>query len=714
MAEASEHGGVQKDRRFALASLRHRLLLLILLAVLPALILLVSTAWEQRRQAAEDAQDDALRLARLASSQHERLIEGARSLLVGLAQLSDVQMHNSRACSALFAEVRRRFPLYRNIGAIRPDGHVFCAAQRLTGGRNVAELPYFRQAFDSGEFAVSGYRMDRASGKPVLTVAYPAIDRAGAVWGVVFAELDLGWVSQLATRAGLPPGSVVSVVDAHGVVLARSPDAEAWVGKTTSETPVLEAMRQGRAEGTLEPRGFERTDRLYAYTSLAGLPGSESLAIMVGIPRVTTLAEADRLLLRNLAWAGAVILFIVIAAAIVSDLFIVRRVGLVVDAARRLSAGDLSARASVRGADEIGIMARTFNSMAEHLQERVKNEEEAREQLAERVGELDLLNQMGELLQSCFTLDEAYGVVGRLGPRLFPNESGAVFALDEARSGIEAVATWGPAPADALAFPADACMALANSRTHVVNDMAGGVLCQHLPAQRPGAYACTLLSAQGRALGVLYVARPVGGAPLSQAELRLADAVAGQFGLGLANVQLREVLRAQSIHDQLTGLFNRRYMEESLEREVNRARRSGRPMSLLMIDVDRFKQQNDAFGHEGGDAVLRELGRMLKASLRKEDIPCRYGGEEFALVLPEAAVDGAARRAEQLRQAVSRLGIPYQGRVIGPVTVSIGVAAFPDHGDDTRALIHAADAALYQAKREGRNRVSVATLHSPV
>jgi diguanylate cyclase (GGDEF)-like protein len=394
-----------------------------------------------------------------------------------------------------------------------------------------------------------------------------------------------------------------------------------------------------------------------------------------------------------------------------------RRVGAVVRAARKLSAGDLSARAAVRGNDELGIMARTFNTMAERLQDRVKDEQEAKEQLAERVGELDLLNQMGELLQSCFTLQEAYDVIGRLAARLFSTETGAVFALDASGATLETVATWGPHPLDATRFPSGTCWALRNGQTHVVEETTTGVICQHLPTPVPSAYLCAPLSAQGKALGALYVATLSTGrrtGRLSEAKQRLAEAVAAQLGLGLANVELREILRLQSIHDSLTGLFNRRYMEETLEREIHRARRGGRPMSVLMLDVDSFKQQNDAFGHEGGDAVLRELGRLLKDGLRKEDIACRFGGEEFVLVLPDAALQDAARRAEQLRDAVGRLSISYQGRVIGPITVSVGVAAFPEHGHDVRTLLQAADAALYQAKRDGRNRISVAGLHSPV
>jgi diguanylate cyclase (GGDEF)-like protein len=717
MEPAAPESGPPTPRGFALASLRHRLLLLVLLAVMPALALLLATTWEQRRQAAQGARDDALRIARLASSQHVGLVEGARALLVGLSQLSDVQMHNARACNAVFADVQRTFPLYKNVGAVRPDGHVFCAA-RPHPATNVAELDYFRQALTSERFSTSGYRMDAATGGPVLTLSYPAIDRAGAVWAVVFANLDLGWLPQLATRADLPAGSIVSIVDGTGLVLARYPDDGERVGTSAAGSSVIATIKRRGGEGTLDAKGLDGIERLYAYSPLGGVDGSQPLWVIVGIPRRAALAEADRLLTRNLVWAGAVILLMMVAAGVVSDLFILRRVNAVVRAARRLTAGDLSARAAVRGSDEIGVMAKTFNTMAERLQDRVKDEQHAKEQLSERVGELDLLNQLGEVLQSCFSLEEAYSAIGPITARLFPTEAGAVFALNRGGTTLEALTSWGQHPLDATAFAAESCWALRNHRTYAIADTASDALCQHLPADLPAAYLCVPLSAPGKALGVLYVSSRAGSAAAAHAAIearhRLAEAVAAQLGLGLANVELREALRMQSIHDPLTGLFNRRYMEETLEREVHRARRAGRPMSVLMLDVDSFKQQNDLFGHDAGDSVLREIGRLLRDSLRKEDVPCRFGGEEFVLVLPDASLEGAARRAEQIRQAVSQMAIAHGTRMIGPVTVSIGVATFPEHGHDGRALLHAADAAMYQAKRDGRDRVSVAALHSSV
>ncbi|HXJ83871.1 MAG TPA: diguanylate cyclase [Candidatus Methylomirabilis sp.] len=697
----------------SLSSLRLSLLLLVLLAVLPALALILSTAWEQQRQAANSAQEDALRLARVAAADQLRLIEGARSLLVGLAQLSEVQMHNAKACTGLFAEVQKQFPLYLNIGAVRPDGHVFCATHGRAIIDNVADQAFFRRAVAAREFTVSGYRPDPVTGKPALTLSYPAIDRAGETWAVVFAQLDLDWMAQLADKAQLPRDTTITVTDPSGLVLARHPDRGNWVGKSAAQWPVVQAIRRTGGEGTLEAQGLEGTRRLFAFTALSDPRGEAQAFVSIGIPRDAALADADRLLIRNLLSAGLVVVMMLIAAAIVSDLFILRRVDAVVRAARRLTAGDLAARATVRGVDEIGVMGRTFNIMAERLQTRARDEEAIKERLAERVNELDLLNRMGELFQACLTLQEAYAVIGRLAPRLFPTEAGAVFALSQAGNLIEVVAMWGPHPVDGSQFPPEACWAMRNGRTHAADDTRTSVLCEHLPTPLPPAYVCTPLVAQGNLLGVLYVASVPGDdhgvSGLNQARQRLTDMVAAQLGLGLSNVQLREILRNQSIHDPLTGLFNRRYMAETLEREIHRARRLGNPLALLMADVDGFKQQNDAFGHDAGDAILVELASLLQKSLRKEDVACRYGGEEFVLVLPDAAMENAVRRAEQLQDAVRRIRVPHKDAVLGPITISIGVAAFPDHGTDGASLLKSADMALYQAKKAGRDRVTPAS-----
>jgi diguanylate cyclase (GGDEF)-like protein len=177
-------------------------------------------------------------------------------------------------------------------------------------------------------------------------------------------------------------------------------------------------------------------------------------------------------------------------------------------------------------------------------------------------------------------------------------------------------------------------------------------------------------------------------------------------------LRLRETLRNQSVRDPLTGLFNRRYMEESFERELARAARGRASLGVIMMDIDHFKHFNDTYGHAVGDLLLKELGAFAQKSLRQSDIACRYGGEEFLLILPEANLETTSERARQICLGVSQLHFQNQSLAEASVTLSLGVSAYPVHGLTSEALIHAADSALYQAKNEGRNRVIVSPVTS--
>ena len=169
--------------------------------------------------------------------------------------------------------------------------------------------------------------------------------------------------------------------------------------------------------------------------------------------------------------------------------------------------------------------------------------------------------------------------------------------------------------------------------------------------------------------------------------------------------QLRETLRAQSIRDPLTGWFNRRYMEETLEREIGRVARNKRPLVVIMLDVDNFKEFNDTFGHEAGDVALQNLCQMLKTHIRSEDVACRFGGDEFVLILPDTSAELGAQRAEEMRIAVGHEEIQYHDHLLRPMTLSFGIATFPVNGRTSKDLLRASDTALYRAKSEGRDRV---------
>lgn len=320
--------------------------------------------------------------------------------------------------------------------------------------------------------------------------------------------------------------------------------------------------------------------------------------------------------------------------------------------------------------------------------------------------ELSLLRELGELLTICQTRDEASQVISRLLAQLFPGWTGALYMRSASGALFEAVAAWGDVPVGEAVITLDDCWALRRGVVHVAHGRASDLVCRH--AERAGAAsACVPLIGPGGAQGVLHL-RTGAAVAAGDLDLDLARTAAGRIALALDNIQLRAILRMQSIRDPLTGLFNRRYMEESLERELRRADRLGLPVAVIAIDLDRFKDINDTLGHDAGDTMLAAFGAFLSTHVRREDIACRYGGEEFVLILPGAGGDVATSRAEQLREACRHVTAPHRGTTLGPVTMSMGVAVHPEHGTSGETLLHAADRALYLAKQRGRDHVEFA------
>jgi diguanylate cyclase (GGDEF)-like protein len=228
---------------------------------------------------------------------------------------------------------------------------------------------------------------------------------------------------------------------------------------------------------------------------------------------------------------------------------------------------------------------------------------------------------------------------------------------------------------------------------------------------------CVPMMAHGEALGLLYLdarsSKDLKNAAISSesiaSEESLARTFAEQSALALANLNMRDILKMQSIRDPLTGLFNRRYMEEALDGELKRASRKKSSFGVLMIDVDHFKKLNDTFGHEAGDAVLRSLGSLLKTHFRGEDIVCRYGGEEFTVILPETSAEVVQKRSVDLCEAIKQMPVQHRGQPLHSVSLSIGVAMYGEQGTTGDSLLRSADSALYLAKQQGRDQVVVAS-----
>ncbi|MFP7721954.1 sensor domain-containing diguanylate cyclase [Lysobacter sp. A3-1-A15] len=312
------------------------------------------------------------------------------------------------------------------------------------------------------------------------------------------------------------------------------------------------------------------------------------------------------------------------------------------------------------------------------------------------------------LLQSCQSLDEAMTLTASVIAELLPDSGGRCYTLRSSQNMAESTARFGDEliPSEELLQPQD-CWALRRGQPHRTGEEHGHVHCPHLRVEpgRPKAWSlCVPLMAQGTSLGLLHVTGPENGNG-HDGDIALLEAIGEQLSLAMVNLQLRETLRVQSLRDPLTGLFNRRYLEENLHRELQRCERRGLPLSVLMVDVDHFKRFNDEHGHAAGDALLSRIGQTLQQLTRDEDIACRYGGEEFTVVLPEADAASARRRADEIRAAIGATTVSHLRKTLGPNTASIGVATFPNDGDAPARLLEVADTALYRAKSEGRDRV---------
>jgi len=318
-----------------------------------------------------------------------------------------------------------------------------------------------------------------------------------------------------------------------------------------------------------------------------------------------------------------------------------------------------------------------------------------------------LLTEMNDLLQACASTEEAYRTIDYISHRLFPSSSGALYIHSPSRDDLEAVQVWGDLSKEQTTriFESDKCWALRRGRPHKLDTLCIGLPCRNSLPSHEG--LCIPMTAQGESLGVLYLRSNTADNILPFNE-QLVVTATEHIALALANLRLRETLRSQSIRDPLTDMHNRRFMEETLAREIRRAERNQRPLNVIMLDIDHFKQFNDTFGHEAGDTLLRELGQLLKANVRGGDVACRFGGEEFVLILPETTLDDAKQRAEELREKSRLLTVVHHGQALGIITISLGVATFPECAATAEALLRSADAALYRAKAEGRNRVVTA------
>ncbi len=364
-------------------------------------------------------------------------------------------------------------------------------------------------------------------------------------------------------------------------------------------------------------------------------------------------------------------------------------------------------------------------SVAQDITSREQTEAQiiqAREQLSngikaleQRNREITLLAELSNFLISCLTTEEACRAIPKYCETLFPGQTGVLYLFRASRDHLNPYASWGAIQDDLPPIKPEDCWALRRGRPHIVLDPQKDAICEHVAKPHKDApYVCIPLVVQSDLLGLMWIGFADRGATVGEtragmnSQEQLAVTLSEQIALALSNIRLRENLRQQTIRDPLTGLYNRRFLEESLNREMARCKRSGSVFSLMMMDLDHFKRFNDTFGHDAGDSVLRSFAQALQENTREGDIICRFGGEEFVLLLPDTDRKGAVIRAERILRIVRALLVMHDDKTVGPITTSIGVALYPQDGETTKAIIQSADRALYLAKGAGRDRLMIA------
>jgi len=414
-------------RWLSFSGLRVKLIFLVLIAVIPALGLTFYSGIEQRRHARLNALGDALDLAKKVSDDQERLIERTHQLLVDLAKMDQVLQCQSSGDSPFLASLLKESPFYTNFGTTGPDGQVICSALPMKQPVNFADREWFPRILHTRKFTVSEYLIGRITGKPSIVLSYPILAGKDLLKGVIFAGLDLDWLNQIGAKAKLPSGSVLTVIDRKGTILAHYPDPEKWVGQSMSNSPIVKTIMTRQGEGTVEMVGIDSVLRLYAFTPLSDR-AEVGAYVAVGIPSTVAFAEANRTLIRNLTWLGIMAALAFVAAWFIGGFLIVHPVNRLLNVTNRLTDGDLAARLGpsyIRG--EIDQLARSFDEMADSLEcrdaERKRAEEtlrESEEKARQLAQENAVMAETGRIISSTLDIEEVYKRFAKEVAKLIP------------------------------------------------------------------------------------------------------------------------------------------------------------------------------------------------------------------------------------------------------------------------------------------------------
>ena len=596
------------------SGLRARLMLLVFLAVVPALGWILYTSAEQRHTSANEVRAEADFVAQITAKDQENNIAETRKLLLTLARLSEVRNDDSAACSSLFAKLLEQFPQYANLGVVKPSGAVICSGVPLQKPVSFADRGYFHSALNEHIFAASNFEVDEVTGLPTITFAYPVIDSTGEVRSVVFAAFNLIWLNQQSIGAQLPEGASMIMVDRNNKILGQFPNSEDWIGKTVPAASALNAAFVQPEKKEIIP-GLDGVLRLYAFTSLRAVTDT-GYVIGVGISEAAALKQSKQALLRDLALLGIVFLLALAAAWIGGDLFILRRVRSLLNATQRVSEGDLQVRTGLPyGNGELSQLARSFDNMTAALQQREEERRQAEQEIIRHNRDLAALNTVTATVSSSLKLPEILESLKNLLIETLEVPGGAIFFYDEDTDMLHAETAWGVPAAifyELKRFPADTL-----HYKHVVRDnqtIFNRDLRQVIPfsilgldTARPDwhSYICVPLLSKGKVQGVLDLfSRST--VEFTQENVQLFTALGQQVGIAIQNARLFEqVERAsrslQHLSQQLLEVqeSERRHLSRELHDEI------GQSLTAVKVNLQAIERTND----------LSELSPQLNESI---------------------------------------------------------------------------------------------------
>lgn len=638
-------------------SSRARLALFSLLIWLGVACLMVFLLLAERRQAERKAEADVQGVSTLLEARLAGMVQRVHADLEHLALSLPSEAFRQEAAARFGAHVVRElglhsrlFPEVAGFRVLDAVGNLLYASKGRVEGESFADRSYFK-AFENGRgngLFFSEVQSDRLSARPVLYVAVPVRNDGGGLQGVVVAQLDLAYLSQWFDSVGVGANGVVSLRRVEdGKLILRRPFVPNLLDKPLINHPLQQRLDAGVRSGVLRMHAtVDGVERIYGFRRVGDYP----FVVIAGLATGDYLAEWRQACL--LAGIVGLLLLLALALALVR---VLRSGARETEVACRLRDSEARYRALAENSHDViwtaDISTRRYTYASPSI----------REMTGYTVEEV-----VGQPIDSWLTAESA----GRLA-REIDLSLRRIAAGDQAASVLV-------------------------SELELVRKDGGQIFIEVV--------ASYLRDEHGVARSILGVTRNVSERKAAECALKESNR---QLHARIEEIgRLQVALQELAVRDSLTGLYNRRYLDETLEREVSRARREGIPLSLVMLDIDYFKRVNDTYGHQVGDEVLRTLAATLSADIRAEDVACRYGGEEFLILLPNMPLSNAMQRAEAWRSAVERLSIAH-GNFRLTFTISLGVSAYPDHGKTPDELTRCADQALYKAKRDGRNRVVI-------